>query len=92
VAANYLLDNKIKLINKPNIKDIVAMEDLADEALKVSKDFFDLTSDKATKFRASILLIPLGLVKYGKVHFVGSGGCNIGKRPLDIFDDALVKA
>ena len=59
VAANYLLDNKVTLQNKPNIKDITVMQELADEALKISKDFFDLTGEKATKFRASILLIPL---------------------------------
>lgn len=92
VAANYILDNQVKLINKPNIKDIAAMEELATESLAISKEFFDLTSEKATKFRASILLIPLGLIKYGKVKFIGSGGCAIGKRPLDMFDDALIKA
>ena len=68
------------------------MEELANKALAVSKDYFDLTLSLAKKFRASILLIPFGLVKYGKVKFVGSGGCNIGKRPLDSFDDALFKA
>lgn len=92
VAANYCLDNKVTLLNKPNIKDLIAMEELAEEALAVSKDFFDLNLSLAKKFRASILLIPFGLLKYGKVKFVGSGGCNIGKRPLDSFDDALVKA
>lgn len=92
VAANYILDEKVNLNNKPNIKDITSMEELADEALSISKDFFDLTSDKATKFRASILLIPLGLIKYGNVKFVWSGGCKIWKRPLDIFDNALFQA
>ncbi|MBU0625915.1 hypothetical protein KKG31_04665 [Patescibacteria group bacterium] len=71
---------------------MVAMEELANEALAVSRDHFDLTLSIAKKFRASILLIPFGLIKYGKVKFVGSGGCNIGKRPLDSFDDALLKA
>ena len=74
------------------IKDVLAMEQLADSALASSRDRFDLTSEAATKFRASILLIPLGLLKFGKVKFVGSGGCKIGKRPLDTFDNALVKA
>jgi len=73
VAVNYILWNKVKLLNKPNIKDIVAMEELADEAIEISKDFFDLTSDKATKFRASTLLIPFWLLKYSKVKFVGCG-------------------
>jgi UDP-N-acetylglucosamine 1-carboxyvinyltransferase len=92
VVANYCIDNQVKLLNKPNIKDITSMETLAKTAIKKSEDFFDLTDDLAKKFRASILLIPFGLVKYGKVKFVGSGGCNIGKRPLDTFDDALMKA
>ncbi len=92
VAANYLLDFPVELLNKPNISDIRNMEALAITALKTSKDYFDLTNDLAKKFRASILLIPLWLIKYWKVKFVWSGGCNIGKRPLDTFDNALVKA
>lgn len=92
VAANYCVGNAVKLLNKPNIKDVVSMETLADAALAKSTDYFDLTDDLAKKFRASILLIPFGLIKFGKVKFVWSGGCNIGKRPLDMFDDALVKA
>ena len=92
VAANYIFDNKVKLENKPDIKDIHAMEELANEAIQISKDFFDLTSDKATKLRASTLLIPFWLLKYGKVKFVGCGWCKIWKRPLDTFDDALMKA
>lgn len=92
VAANFCIDNAVKLLNKPNIKDVLVMETLADTAIKNSKDFFDLTNNLAKTLRASILLIPFGLIKYGKVKFVGSGGCNIGKRPLDTFDDALMKA
>ena len=92
VAANFCIDNAVTLLNKPNIKDVVSMETLAHAALAKSQDYFDLTDDLAKKFRASILLIPLGLIKFGKVKFVWSGGCNIGKRPLDMFDDALVKA
>lgn len=92
VAANTMIDNQIKLNNKPDISDVHAIEKLADQALQISTDFFDLTSELATKFRASILLIPVGLKKYGEVRFVGSGGCKIGKRPLDTFEDALHKA
>lgn len=92
VAANLCIDNAVNLLNKPNIKDIASMEMLAKSAIEKSNEYFDLTDDLAKKFRASILLIPFGLIKYGKVKFVWSGGCNIGKRPLDMFDDALVKA
>ncbi len=92
VAANYILDNEVILKNKPHISDVANMEALAETALATSDKYFDLTNDLAKKFRASILLIPLGLIKYGEVRFIGSGGCNIGKRPLDMFDDGLMKA
>jgi len=60
----------VKLLNKPNIKDVLSMETLADEAIRKSTDYLDLTQDLAKKFRASILLILFGLIKYGKVKFV----------------------
>ena len=92
IAANYLIDQQIQLENKPNISDVRSIEKLAEDALSKSTNFFDLTSELATKFRASILLIPVGLKKFWEVRFVGSGGCKIGKRPLDTFEDALHKA
>ena len=70
VAANFCVDNAVKLLNKPNIKDVLSMETLAASAIAKSTDYFDLTDDLAKKFRASILLIPFGLIKYGKVKFV----------------------
>jgi len=92
VSANYILDNAINIKNKPNIADVEILDEIATNALKISKDYFDLTSPKATKIRASILLIPLGLLKYGEVKFVWTWGCAIGKRPLDSFDEWLRKA
>ena len=92
VAANYLLDNKVTLLNKPDISDIHNMEALAQKSLENSKEYFDLTDELSKKFRSSILLIPLGLIQYGEVRFGSVGGCNIGKRSLDTFDDAFVKA
>ena len=92
ISANYLIDKKIQLKNKPDISDVNNIEKLAETALATSKWFFDLTSELATKFRASILLIPVGLKKFWEVRFVWSWGCKIGKRPLDTFDDALTKA
>ena len=54
----------------PDISDIHNMKRLYDEAFAVSKEYFDLTGQLATKFRASILLIPVGLKKFGGVRFV----------------------
>jgi len=70
VAANLCVGNAVTLLNKPNIKDVLSMETLAQDAIAKSKEYFDLTDDLAKKFRASILLIPFGLIKYGKVKFV----------------------
>ena len=45
------------------------MELLADKALSISKNYFDLTDELSKKFRSSIMLIPFGLIKYGEVRF-----------------------
>lgn len=66
--------------------------DQANEAYLKNNSYYDLTSELCGKFRASILLIPAGLIKCGKVKFYGVGGCKIGKRPLDAFDHAFLKA
>jgi UDP-N-acetylglucosamine enolpyruvyl transferase len=58
VAANFLLDEPVNLTNKPNILDLQVLEEIFEEAKEKSKDFFDLTMEKATKIRTSILLIP----------------------------------
>ncbi len=34
-------------------------------------------------------MIPYGLIRHGEVRFIGVGGCKLGKRSLDTFDDAL---
>jgi len=73
VAANYLLNNQIQLLNIPDISDIHNMRLLAEKALSDSKIYFNLTDDLSKKFRSSILLIPFGLIQYGEVRF-GSVG------------------
>ena len=92
LAANYLVDKKIKLNNLPQILDIKTLEEAWEWALKNSNDYFDLTTPETTKIRASILLIPVGLLKFWKVHFCKPWWCNIWKRPLDAFDDAFIQA
>ncbi|MEF2176009.1 MAG: UDP-N-acetylglucosamine 1-carboxyvinyltransferase [Candidatus Absconditabacteria bacterium] len=92
VAANFIADNKVELTNLPDIKDLKMLSEIATKSLQESNGYLDLSYPEVSKIRASILLIPLGLVKYGKVVFCGSGGCKIGKRPLGTFDDALVQA
>ncbi len=92
LAANYLVDKQIKLLNLPDILDIKSLEKAWNWAFHNSKDYFDLTSPESTSIRASILLIPVWLLKFWKVNFCKPGGCNIWKRPLDAFDDAFIQA
>jgi UDP-N-acetylglucosamine enolpyruvyl transferase len=90
IAANYIIENKMKLSNIPDIADVRMLYDIANESITSSQEYYDLTTDKCGKMRASILMIPYGLIHYQKVKFYGtSGGCKLGKRPLDTFDDAL---
>lgn len=91
IAANYLTDCAVKLENVPEILDVQRLEEIAQKAIKISekKSYFDLTDPLCLKLRASILMVPYGLIRYGETHFVGVGGCKLGKRSLDTFDDAL---
>lgn len=94
-AANILTNQSIQLDNLPDISDIHNMQkviDQANESLKQDPSYYNLTSELCGKFRASILLIPAWLIKCSKVKFYGVGGCKIGKRPLDAFDHAFLKA
>lgn len=92
VAANFIADNKVQLTNLPDIKDLKMLWEIATKSLKESNGYLDLSYPEVSKIRASILLIPLWLVKYWKVVFCGSWWCKIGKRPLWTFDDALAQA
>ncbi|UFX83467.1 UDP-N-acetylglucosamine 1-carboxyvinyltransferase [Candidatus Absconditicoccus praedator] len=92
VAANQIINNSIELVNKPRIKDLQILEEIATSAEKKSKKFYDLKGQKVNQIRSSILLIPNGLIKFGKVIFSQPGGCKIGKRSLDTFDDAFLQA
>lgn len=93
IAANYLTWSKVKLTNVPDILDVHNLQLVWDEAIKLSKGkkYFDLTSEKCLKIRVSILMIPYWLLHYGTVKFIGTWGCNLGKRPLDAFDNALAQ-
>lgn len=91
VAANYCINNEVKLENIPDIVDVKKLIEIAEEAIKKSDDYFDLTWNMVEKIRASILLIPFWLIKKGKVRFTSSWWCKIWKRPLDSFDKWLEK-
>lgn len=90
IAANYLVDSGISLTNEPAILDVHRLHDVANNAQKSSTHgWYDLTDPLVQKMRASILLIPIWLHKYGTVKFIWSGWCKLGKRSLDTFDQAF---
>ncbi len=93
IAANYLTGNKVELTNVPDILDVHNLKLVWDEAIKISKgkNYFDLTSEKCLKIRVSILMIPYWLLHYGTVKFIWTWWCNLWKRPLDAFDNALTQ-
>lgn len=91
IAANYLTNNTVTLENVPDILDVHRLHTIAENAVKNStgQNFFDLTDPLCLKLRASILMVPYGLINYGEVRFIGVGWCKLGKRSLDTFDDSL---
>lgn len=93
IAANECIGNKISLRNIPDIVDVHNMQKLTEIAMASSEERYDLTCELATKFRASILLISVWLLKFGKVKFIWeTWWCKIWKRPLTTFDDAFKQA
>lgn len=90
LAANYIVDQKVELENVPEISDIALMKEIYEKSKISSTKYFDLTSDLCEKMRSSILLIAPGLLKSWEVKFVAPGGCKIGKRSLDAFDNAFI--
>ena len=88
LAANFLVDKKVNLVNLPNIIDVKILDEIWNEYLKEKH----LIWSKVERIRSSILLIPVWLYKYGEIEFSNCGGCSLWKRPLDTFDNAFVQA
>lgn len=76
IAANYITGNQVVLTNEPMIADVQMLHTIAQESIAISQelDYYDLTTDKCSKMRASILMIPYGLIRHGAVKFYGSSG------------------
>jgi len=92
-----LLFKKATLHNVPDISDVRtllsiaksagAKVDFANGTLKVESAGMNdsgLDLDLVKKIRASILLVPAFLKSFGSIELPYPGGCNIGKRPIDV--------
>lgn len=104
LIAAALLFKKSTLRNVPDISDVrtllaivrsvgakVEFENnvLRIEAGEMSKDGMDVAL--VSKIRASILLVPAFLRAFGSVEIPYPGGCNIGKRPIDVFVNGFLE-
>ncbi len=97
LAASVMSNGIVTIKNIPNFSDIDNMLKILQEiGVKVNKINNDVTLDArgklnytlpkelTSKIRASIFLLGPLLAKLGKASSYMPGGCNIGKRPIDI--------
>jgi len=104
MSASILCDENVKILDVPNITDVVNMVKILKKIgvkVKKEKDGIIINSQDAenTKIdcklsktmRSSIFLLGSMLSKFGTATITMPGGCNIGKRPIDIHIKALKK-
>ena len=97
IPASILCDEEVSIFNVPNISDRDALIDilkLLNCDATVEGDVVKIDSSKAVnkkiplelskKMRASYYFMGALLSKYKHVEMYFPGGCNIGKRPIDI--------
>lgn len=97
MAACLLTEGKSYLENVPHLTDIVTMQRVLEElgvkaerknkALKIdstSLSCWETPYDLVRLMRASILALGPLLARYGRARVSLPGGCNIGRRPVDL--------
>ena len=97
IPASILCDEEVNIYNVPNISDRDALIDiltLLNCKTEVKDDLVKIDTSKAEnkrislelskKMRASYYFMGALLSKYKHVEMYFPGGCNIGKRPIDI--------
>lgn len=102
MAASLLCDEKVKITNVPNIVDVNNMIKILQKVgAKVKRNGDCITIDpskiessevdsKLSKtMRSSIFLLGPLLAKFKKAKIHMPGGCDIGKRPIDIHINSL---
>lgn len=97
LAACILVDGVITLTKVPKYKDVLAMCDILqymgatvkwqDDRLELdmrSLSRHDITTEQASKLRASIFMFGPLLGRHKKAKLAYPGGCDIGLRPIDL--------
>lgn len=104
LIAAALFFKKATLRNVPDISDVRtlltivrsvgAKAEFENNVLRIETgDMRKETMDLAlvSKIRASIMLVPAFLKAFGSVDIPYPGGCNIGKRPIDVFVNGFLE-
>lgn len=105
ILATSILNNGItKLKNVPNISDITIMIQIleklgcqiqqnSDTIIINSKsiDSFEIPKDLMHKMRSSVSIVGALIGRTGRCKFTYPGGCDIGKRPIDLHLKAFEK-
>lgn len=101
IAASVLFDDPLPIANLPEIEDVSRMLDLLESmgatvtraphraTIDARRVGYTMTPEISKRLRASIVLTGPLLARYGRVAFPHPGGCVIGARPIDAFEDAF---
>lgn len=104
MSASLLCDDKVKILETPKITDVENMIKILKKiGVKIKREGRDVlinatTADKSQvdcelskTMRSSLFLLGSMLSKFRHVSISAPGGCEIGKRPIDIHIDSLKK-
>lgn len=101
IAAAVLFDDPLGIANLPEIEDVSRMLDLLESmgasvtraphhvTIDARRIGHTMTPEISKRLRASIVLTGPLLARFGRVTFPHPGGCVIGARPIDAFEDAF---
>lgn len=97
LCACVLAEDKCRIENLPNIEDInrlleilsmlgAGIERISDSIIEIDPSTINgriVTSEMASKLRASYYMLGALLARFGEVEITQPGGCRIGQRPMD---------
>ncbi len=102
IAASLLCPNETELINCPHLSDVEAAADILrhlgcraarrDDTLTIdttAPDRCDIPRELMHKMRSSVIFLGPMLARFGQAQVSVPGGCELGKRPIDLHLHAL---
>ncbi len=87
ILAASILMPKCEIQNVPNLSDVNSSYDI----LRYVENYNNIPYELSSKMRSSILFMGSMLGARGECEIFYPGGCQIGKRPVDLHIDALKK-